>query len=364
MSTRHRTHSGALRPGFTLVEILVVIGIIGLIVALLLPATRHAGEAARRMQCSNNLKQLGLALHNYHDAHQHFPSAMGGTGPGASPVDGNAHRLSGLVALLPFLEQRPLWEQISTAVEIDGVMYPPMGPAPWVAEYTPWTTEIPALRCPSADSKQSDFGQTNYSFCVGDVVQAIHDPTQLRGAFACGMTSCFEDITDGTSNTIAMGEIGTQSGLSVIGQFATGQPANILTNPKLCLGARNQSRPKFYGKNVPLGELGRGGRWADGAAGFSLFNTVLPPNSPSCAVGGTHAVDGVYSTGSFHPGGAQVVMVDASIHFISETIDAGDPTRPPVTAQHLADAPIASPYGIWGALGTLAGEEAVESQYR
>jgi prepilin-type N-terminal cleavage/methylation domain-containing protein/prepilin-type processing-associated H-X9-DG protein len=356
MNSNHRTRTAASPRGFTIVELLVVIAIIGLLVALLLPAVRSSGEAARRMSCGNNLKLLGLALHNYHDAHGHFPSAMGGTGHGVTRTQGNANRLSGLVALLPFIEQQPLWEQISTACEIDGVMYPAMGLAPWVTEYTPWRTEIPGFRCPSADSKRADFGQTNYTFCVGDIVHEIHQATRLRGAFAGGMTACFKDITDGTSNTIAMGEIGTPSGLSVIGQFATGQATSILANPKLCLDVRDPKRHKSYGKNVPLGEPGRGGRWADGAAGFSLVNTVLPPNSPSCAVGGAHAVDGLYSAGSLHPGGVQVLMVDGSARFASETIDAGDSSHPPVTPQQLADGPIASPYGVWGALGTSAGE--------
>ena len=357
MSARRRLRTAALPLGFTILEMLVVVAIIGLLLALLLPNVRFAREAARRMSCSNNLKQIGIALHNYHDSYGHFPTAMGGTGIGETPADGNANRLGGFVALLPFLEQQALWEQISTASEFNGVMYPAMGPAPWIAAYTPWQNEIPTLRCPSSESKPTDFGLTNYAFCVGDAVREIHQATQLRGTFACGMTSSFEDITDGTSNTIAMAEIGTPADRTVIGQFATGQPSNILSNPSLCLDVRDRSRPKLYRKDVPLSEPGRGGRWADGAAGFSLFNTVLPPNSPSCAVGGMHAVDGLYSTGSLHPGGVQIVLADGAVRFISETIDAGDPSHPPLTSQQLAAGPIASPYGVWGALGTLAGQE-------
>lgn len=349
MSERHRMHTGASRLGFTLVELLVVMGIIAVLLVFLLPNVRSSREAARRMSCSNNLKLLGHALHNYHDAHGHFPTAMGGTG------HGNANRLSGLVALLPFIDHQPLWDQISTPSVLDGVAYPAMGPAPWVAEYAPWKTEIPLFLCPSSESKRTDFGRTNYTFCVGDVVQELHHPTRLRGPFACGMTSRIKDITDGTSNTVFMGEIATLSGLSVVGQFAVRQPSDMLTNPSRCLGVSGGS--DRYDKNVSLSELGRGGRWADGAAGFSLFNTVLPPNSPSCAVDGTHAVDGLYSAGSLHPGGVQVVMADASVQFIPETIDAGDPTAPPLTPEQLADGSIASPYGVWGALGTLAGGE-------
>ena len=343
------------RSGFTLVELLVVVAVIGVLIALLLPAVRVSREASRRMGCANNLKQLGLALHNYHETYKHLPAAMGGTGVGATPRQGNSDRLCGLVALLPFIECSALWDTISNPMQANGVLYPAMGPAPWVAEYPPWKQELSYLQCPSDNSERTTFGKTNYAFCVGDVTQKIHQPTHLRGAFACGMISRLEDITDGTSNTIAMGEIGTPTALNVVGQFAINQGPGLLINPSICQKLR--ASPNVYDKRVSLSDSGRGSRWADGAGGFGLITTVLPPNSASCAVGGTEAVDGIYSAGSYHPGGALVVMADASTQFVAQSIDAGDASQPPVSPQQLGEGPIASPYGVWGAIGTGAGGE-------
>jgi prepilin-type N-terminal cleavage/methylation domain-containing protein/prepilin-type processing-associated H-X9-DG protein len=349
------------RAGFTLVEFLVVILIIGVLVALLLPNVRMARGAARRVQCGNNLKQLGLALQNYHDNHGYFPMAMGGTGATDSPLQGNQNRLSGLVALLPFMEQNGLWDSVSKPKTIDSFKYPPMGPAPWVEAYKPWQERIHVLQCPAALGERVP-ATTNYTFCIGDVAQQIHQPEALRGLFACGLTSRLDDIQDGASNTIAMGEIGTPHDRDVIGQFAINQGAELLRNPNLAqkLVTSNQRQ---YAANVPLGNPGRGGRWADGAAGFSLFNTILPPTSPSAAVGGSEAVDGLYSAGSGHPGGSQFLLADGSVRFIDSSIDTGKPDQPTLTAEQLnkerlQGAPLPSPHGVWGSLGTIAGGEA------
>jgi prepilin-type N-terminal cleavage/methylation domain-containing protein/prepilin-type processing-associated H-X9-DG protein len=341
---------------FTLLELIVVITVICIILALLLPAVRVSGEAARRMSCANNLKQLGLALHNYHSLHRHFPPAMGGTGAGLSDLDGNANRLNGLVALLPFLEQQQLWEAVSTPMQVNALMYPAMGPAPWIAAYPPWQQSIPTLQCASGQRDATGFGGTNFAFCIGDMALQIHQPTVLRGAFACGMTSKLDDMIDGTSNTIAMAEVGSQSGRSIIGQFVSFHPVGVLQNPSICLMTVDSTR---YAATLPLGAQGRGGRWSDGAAGYGIVNTILPPNSPSCAVAGADAVDGLYSAGSTHPGGAHVLMVDGAVTFISESIDCGDLKQPTPSPQQLSGSPGPSPYGVWGALGTRAGDERV-----
>lgn len=345
------------RHGFTWIELVVVILVIIVLAALLLPSLRTATEAARRMQCSNNLKQLGLAIRNYEDFHKYLPSAMAGTGVGPTDLDGNANRLSGLVALLPYVEEGRLWDQISTASTIDGVDYPAMGPAPWVEDYPPWQTRLPTLLCPSWPEPETKLARTNYAFCIGDVSRAVHTPQAQRGAFACGLFTKLSSITDGISNTIALAEIGNQQDRLLSGQVAIDQPTAMLDAPIECLGLRDARRPSQYAAKLPLSALGRGARWVDGAAPFGLFATILPPNSPSCAAGGDEAVDGIYSSGSLHTGGATSVFVDGSVHFISDKVDTGDSTRVPPTSEQVTQQTTPSPFGIWGALGTADGGE-------
>jgi prepilin-type N-terminal cleavage/methylation domain-containing protein len=179
--------SSTKRPGFTLVELLVVIAIIGVLVGLLLPAVQAAREAARRMSCSNNFKQIGLGIHNYHSAYKQLPTHGTGTQPGTpapwfrSSNEGNRYRLSMLVPILPFIEQQAIWEQISNpnaertdgntsaAVGTPANPWPPMGPTPEVIQYIPWTTEVPTYRCPSDPGfGLPALGRTNYAACLGD----------------------------------------------------------------------------------------------------------------------------------------------------------------------------------------------------
>jgi prepilin-type N-terminal cleavage/methylation domain-containing protein len=348
--------------GFTLLELLVVITVIGVLLGLLLPGVRTSHEAARRMACSNNFKQIGLALHNYHAAYNHLPPAMGGT-DGVSVSDSNQRRLSGLVAILPFLEASTLWSEISEPSKVGSRVYPAMGPAPWVSDYPPWKTQVTTYQCPSVPTAKGEFGLTNYAFCIGDMAQSIHHPTKPRGVFACLLQNRFNDILDGTTNTIAMAEIGTELDTTLIGQIATEQSGGVLMEPNSARELCDPQRPNFYLSTVKLASLGRGGRWSDGSANYGLVNTILPPNSPSVAVLGSEAVDGLYSAGSFHTGGAHVLMTDGAVKFITNSIDCSDLAAPTLTPEQLEESTNASAYGLWGALGTAAASEEITGEF-
>ena len=290
------------RRGFTLVELLVVIAIIGVMVGLLLPAVQAAREAARRMSCGNNFKQIGLGLHNYHAAYDQLPIQGAGTGAGI-PVSNwwiarnsaNQRNLSALVGLVPFAEQQALWEQISNpdSRTVTGApppgntgltnppRWPAMGPSPTLFSvnpgYIPWATDIATFRCPSDPGfGLPALGRTNYGICMGDSYSQAQDDHILnssgpnstygptanagaaanakavhRGFFALMTSAKFRDILDGLSNTVAMGEIITDLGdrdkRSAYSAASAGGAA-IEANPMLCVdgGQLDPNRPKFW----------------------------------------------------------------------------------------------------------------------
>ncbi|NQT16359.1 MAG: DUF1559 domain-containing protein, partial [Planctomycetes bacterium] len=155
--------------GFTLVELLVVIAIIGILIALLLPAVQAAREAARRSQCTNNLKQLGLAHHNYHDNFKQFIYRMGGTGNGdGSGESGNGGRRSGFISLLPYFEQGAMWDQIKAG----DASYAPEGPRGWWG-WGRWDNAPDTLGCPSDEGVVVRTDANSYAFCSGDQIVSI-----------------------------------------------------------------------------------------------------------------------------------------------------------------------------------------------
>ncbi|MBC7351906.1 MAG: DUF1559 domain-containing protein [Thermogutta sp.] len=346
--------------GFTLVELLVVIAIIGILIALLLPAVQAAREAARRSQCTNNLKQLGLALHNYHDVHNRFVPLKAGT-TGASPWDDNNNgQLCGLIPLTPFLEQRALWDAITAGGTLDnGTPTKPFGPAAWRTDYWPFRQQVPTLLCPSdpAYGKKSsgEQGFNNYHFNVGDHINRNAYDRPNRGPFAHFYWASFSDITDGSSNTFGMIERSIYTKTGAIRGDGVANLAGIDQNPTLCLATKGQNG--MYASGYTLhSEKVVGRRWADGRPYWNGVTTVLPPNSPSCLGTANSWEWGIFSPSSYHPGGVNALLMDGSVRFISETIDTGN-----LAAPQPGNGGGPSPYGVWGALGSMAGGEPVSA---
>ena len=413
------------RQGFTLVELLVVIAIIGVMVGLLLPAVQAAREAARRMSCSNNFKQIGLAIHNYHAAYNNLP--INHTGTDRTFVGFNSHNsnrrfLSWLVPILPFVEQQAIWEQISNPSvtvtpgytmlsTVIGGRWPAMGPAPWQPEYLPWATQIGGYRCPSDPGNLPGVatGRTNYAANLGDGLDGVfyggrnelgvyQDPgtntlvvsndhalrakAGNRGFFWSRHMIGFKDVLDGLSNTIAAGEICTSLGARELradwvrninfqgtGSYGgAGQPVICDQGPHI-----DPQRPTFYATGASIDadpQNARGCRWADGRLTYSAIQTILPPNRPNCSM---TASDGnwyfISTVASRHEGGAHVLMGDGAVKFITDSIEAGNSRQNAVVASftgHTANpnqAGIPSPYGLWGSLGTRASKEVINREF-
>ncbi len=405
------------RTGFTLVELLVVIAIIGVLVGLLLPAVQAAREAARRMSCSNNFKQIGLGIHNYHSAFKSLP--MQGTGAtneqennwrnaddfGATlPAPGyTMFRLSMLVGVLPFVEQQALWEEISNpGIDAEGESWPAMGPSPVTIRYKPWATNIPTYRCPSdPGSGLPSIGRTNYGACTGDSITrgalggarfhgnqgrwrhwdenwlVLQVRASQRGVFVPRKESKFRDILDGLANTVMAGEMATDLGDRDVrtdpSTFNSGVGVweGPALNPKHCEDAnqKDPERPQFWLAGGPrlTGAAGkRGYRWADFYPLYNQVNTVLAPNSELCLTRG-HTSDGICPPSSRHVGGAHILMGDGAVIFITDSIEAGNSRQMPVwyrngSSQSTTAPGSESPYGLWGALGSAASKETIEEE--
>jgi len=350
--------------GFTLVELLVVIAIIGILIALLLPAVQAAREAARRSQCTNNLKQMGLAVHNYADINKCFPPKKSGTQTGSGGTMYNAEFGSGWMRLLPFFEQQALYNTWSSAQTYGTYTFAPFGPLPWdgsvgAAPYVPYCTQVSTLLCPTNPSAATGkaanaHGRTNYMFSVGDSVSGWDhndNSSTTRGPFGNRrIVFTFADIRDGTANTTMLSERLFASDAWTVKEGNAHSFAGVLTSPGTCLTTVDPANPTRFVAGTQVTTWS--GQWDHGSASHIAFNTVLPPNSPAC--GSTNNDDssgGVWPATSYHPGGVNVAMCDASVRFISDTIDSGNTLAAPVTGGP-------SPYGVWGALGSKSGGEA------
>ncbi|MCA9195743.1 MAG: DUF1559 domain-containing protein [Planctomycetales bacterium] len=295
--------SGKIRnKGFTLVELLVVIAIIGILVGLLLPAVQAAREAARRMQCSNNLKQIGLAMHNYASAHKKFPPGWLFFDPRMSGRGDRANRLPGWgwqTQILPFIEQGNLFSRISFD-----------GRGLWEAPNNQVINQTFSLQlCPSSGDPthivlgpdtlpvQPGIAASNYLGVAGAFVQsAYYDQPEGRknGMMIEDKSMKFGDIIDGTSNTLLVGEVAL-----------SGSGKNFDTDGFLW-------DPKWYGSLQTRGGLAR----AD-APESVVRSGEFRMNPPMVASDNVKR----NSFKSRHSGGAQFALADGSVHFLAETID-------------------------------------------
>ncbi|MDR3199572.1 MAG: DUF1559 domain-containing protein [Planctomycetaceae bacterium] len=357
---------------FTLVELLVVITIIGVLIALLLPAVQAAREAARRSSCSNNLKQFGLGLHNYHDTRLALPAYRWGIAgaPSATNPYGNEERCSVNIAILPFVELEPLYlemESVRFHRTCDKEKYIFTGTNNYVTKVSGsnggiFTTQSPLFLCPSDTvwrlrpaNDLNSIGFSNYVYSFGDTFTAdlsrgvfCPRPRQYKG---------LESAADGTSNTIAMSErkISPLGGAERVNSGYIGKGVtNCDTNPQECYNKRSLV-------NHSSGIWGYTGQRAwDGITTWNSFNTILPPNAPNCRAitTGDDGEAAYISASSEHAIGVQCLLLDGSVRFVTETIDCGNLTLAPPTGESGG----ASDYGVWGAMGTVNGDEIVEFQ--
>lgn len=310
------------RSAFTLIELLVVIAIIAVLIGLLLPAVQKVREAAARSKCQNNLKQLGLAMHSYHDANNEFPiNATGNSGWSGW------HRFSANYLILPHLEQEGLYNQF----DVNGT---------WNNNLTgPMDQKLSVFLCPSAEPAPSrstvSWGGpgTNYAWNSGSTVRTAWSVTGSNfTGMICNVTTIrMTGVKDGLSNTLLASEIisgtGSNSGnvqypqdFAYVGDGAL----SAIADPHF----PTQAELTTVGTTTPVGKRGNNGTlWAWYSHGQSLLNTAAPPNweHPStggnCCPGGAHDWGwGIIPPRSYHTGGVNAVLGDGSVRFIRDNV--------------------------------------------
>lgn len=311
------------RCGFTLVELLVVIAIIGVLIALLLPAVQQAREAARRMSCSNKLRQLGLAMHNYHDIHNAFPSACYTASESAGyPYYG----YSAFVQILPMIEQASLHAQIQQASNQFNIRWMNLAQR---------NVKLEAFLCPSDMEFPNGGPGCNYAVSVGSTI-SYANPSNQNGMFRGpqtdytkpGVETKMRDVTDGLSNTLMMSE-------HLVGDNNSGGLMNgNSSEPRKGSGVSwnqypSQTNINSFGTTcagITDHNSSNGQYWITGLPTQTIINAVAPPNwqYPNCQVSGSGFAsdrDGVYTPRSRHPGGVLAAVGDASTRFIPETVN-------------------------------------------
>lgn len=328
-----------------MIELLVVIAIIGVLIALLLPAVQQAREAARRIQCTNNLKQLGLGLNNYESTIGALPLSLALSGTGTNVVWYGGWSLHGRI--LPYMEQGPLFDTVNFAIHYET---PPNSTAA--------AQRIAVYLCPSEvrmDSKMGDVGPiypTNYGWCMGDWYSwGGFSGVGNRSAFGPNRSRRLAEFTDGLSNTLVAAEVKTYTSyVRDCGGLAQINNPNVVPPPS---GDPLAIAPEYNGCTFKM--TGGHTEWPDGQAHQSGVTTAWPPNF---VVKGTAAgrlgqeldltgqrehlggpTYAAITSRSHHPGGVNVLFGDGSVHFIKSTIN-----------------------GLtWRALGTVSGGEVVSS---
>ncbi len=350
--------SRSIRRGFTLIELLVVIAIIAVLIALLLPAVQAAREAARRAQCVNNLKQIGLGLHNYHQVNNTFPLGASLAPYGAGGATYTWSDWGANAQLLPFLEQNPIFNTINFSWAPEPYAEPTSQDAGYASlggsiNSTAYNTKINMFLCPS-DGNAGRVNNNSYHASVGTTTNNIdRNPKASSGVFGFQINYTIADITDGTSNTIAYAEAlcGDTSATSPVRANGTGNSGSSLAANPLDVkvpGLANLTTDLVACTNKFLTAFtadDRGYRWGGGMMGYSMFNTVMTPNGGglykwnSCRVDCCVQAQAAHylPATSNHPGGVNVLFCDGSVKFVKNTIS----------------------YATWWATGTRAGNEAV-----
>jgi prepilin-type N-terminal cleavage/methylation domain-containing protein/prepilin-type processing-associated H-X9-DG protein len=350
--------------GFSLIEVLVVLAIIGALVGLLLPAVQAARDAARRMECANNLKQIGLALHNYHGSFGAFP--MGGSKNNRKLTPDSYDQWSvwsAHAALLPDLDQAPMFNAINFdfAPEItDGVSHP--------MNSTVNLSIVGVFLCPS-DARAGQQNTCSYHGSYGTTTNDNYPQTGgCTGLFTVEQSYAISSCQDGSSATVAFAEalVGDGMGYGRIGHNYTDPSryrGNVFMSASVPAPPGSRIVNAFQGKVAVLAGLEacasafrttnyiadhRGWRWGQGVTGFSMFNTILSPNDHEYPLGGCRFngtpdwnMDNgfVFGASSNHPGGVNVLFADGGVRFVRDGIDRM----------------------VWWSLGTRAGGEVISS---